>query len=79
MNFAYILVSPGFRTWHDKYEPKDSWISYSYVVIIHEVVQELETISINNSNKAILSKGQSLPAFACDTVIVLMQQTCTLL
>ena len=46
--------------------------------MIHEVVQVLEIMSINYSNKAILSREQSLPSSACDPAIAIMQQTCTL-
>ena len=78
-NFADVIASPEFRIWNDKYESNQPWLAHSYVVTIQEVARALEKISINYSNKAVLSKGKSLLASAWDPIIVLTQKTWTLL
>ena len=52
---------------------------YSYVVMIHELVRPLGTFSVNYSNKAILSKGKSLPVSTHNPFFNLMHKKCGLL
>ena len=35
MDFTVVLVSPEFRTWHEKYEHNHPWLAHSYVFMIH--------------------------------------------
>ena len=67
-----VLISAKFITWHEKHERLCPWLPHFYVTFIHSVCCALADLAIDYTQKYIISRGQSLPATAYDSVINIM-------
>ena len=74
MDFADTISTPKFCDWHNKHEKNYSWLTHSYVVMIHEVIRIFAQIAIDEINQRVLSTGKSLTPVVYQGCLDIMQQ-----